>query len=175
MMRQRILFLFAWLLLSCAAMAQTRAAAEEQPNALQLTTNDGKQYLFYFLQQPAVTFGFDGLTVTQHVSVGDAERELLIFEREHVKEFRFVYDVTSINDVKSDERKVLFSMKQPGVVDVNGLQQGDRLQVVSLDGKSVISVKVSHDGTQTVDLRQQPRGVYVVSVNRSFTFKLMKP
>lgn len=55
------------------------------------------------------------------------------------------------------------------------MQQGDRLQVFGIDGKR-IQAGVSAAGDEvTVDLSQQPRGVYMVSVNKSFTFKLMKP
>jgi hypothetical protein len=61
------------------------------------------------------------------------------------------------------------------VVNVSGLQKTDRIQVYSLDGKSVNAVVSRHEGEATVDLIQQKRGVYMVSVNNSFTFKLMKP
>ena len=58
---------------------------------------------------------------------------------------------------------------------VSGLQATDHLQVFSLDGKSVSVAVRRHDNEATVDLIQKPRGIYMVSVNNRFTFKLMKP
>ena len=78
--------------------------------------------------------------------------------------------------VKSDKcQRISFNLTSAGVARVSGLQSSDRLQVFGLDGKSVSAVVSRNDGEATIDLTQQPRGIYIVSVNLRFTFKLMKP
>lgn len=84
-------------------------------------------------------------------------------------------DLTTIEEVQSDEPRIRFDLTRKDVVSVSGLQVADHIQVYSLDGKSVDAAISRHEGEATVDLSQQKRGVYMISVNKSFTFKLMKP
>lgn len=61
------------------------------------------------------------------------------------------------------------------MVHVSGLAEQDRLQVTALDGKRM-QVPVQRNGSEAiVDLTHLSHGVYMVSVNQRFTFKLMKP
>ena len=77
--------------------------------------------------------------------------------------------------VKGEEPGIRFDLTRQGVVHVSGLSDSDRLTVVSLDGKQV-KPAVSLNGSEaTVDLTGQPRGCYIVRVNKRFSFKLLKP
>ena len=81
-----------------------------------------------------------------------------------------------VEGVEADkEDRVCFDLTHRSVVHVSGLKASDRLQVCSLDGKSVQADVSRNDGEAFVDLSQLRSGVYIVSVNGSFTFKLMKP
>lgn len=84
-------------------------------------------------------------------------------------------DVTEVEEVKSSEERIAFDLRRAGVVHVSGLRQGDQILVVAIDGKNMQVPIDRKDGEATIDLSCQPRGCYVVSVNKSFTFKLMKP
>jgi hypothetical protein len=101
----------------------------------------------------------------------------LSFERDQVDNLTVgTTDVTAIENVKSDEcQRVSFDLTSAGVVRVSGLQPSDRLQVFSIDGRSVSAVVSRNEGEATIDLTQQPRSIYIVSVNQRFSFKLMKP
>ena len=105
------------------------------------------------------------------------EEDYVSFERDQVENLTVgTTDVTTIEDVKSDKcQRISFNLTSAGIARVSGLQPSDRLQVFCLDGKSVSVVMSRNDGEAIVDLTQQPRGIYIVSVNQRFSFKLMKP
>ena len=126
------------------------------------------------VQKPVISFT-RGMMKVAYQENGD--EDYVSFERDQVENLTVgTTDVTAIEDVKSDEaQRVSFNLTSAGVVRVSGLQPSDHLQVFGLDGKSVSAVVSRNDGEATVDLTQQPRGIYIVSVNQRFTFKLMKP
>ena len=99
------------------------------------------------------------------------------FERDQVENLTVgTTDVTALKDVKRNEaQRISFDLASAGVVRVSGLQPSDRLQVFGLDGKNVGAAVSRNDGEAIVDLTPKPRGIYIVSVNQRFTFKLMKP
>ena len=101
----------------------------------------------------------------------------MTFERDQIESLKVLdeSEVVALDAAKDDSQSIRFDMTRPGVVNVSGLQDTDRLQVYTLDGKS-ISPSVSRHGKEaSVDLSSQKQGVYIVSVNQCFTFKLMKP
>ena len=150
-------------------MTATCAMAEDL-SSLYVFLKDGNKVQFILpVQKPIVTFEKG----TMYVSYGDY---VMSFERDEVNYLKVdKADLTTIEEVQADEPRVRFAMTHKGVVNVSGLQQTDRIQVYSLDGKSVDAAISRHEGEATVDLSQQKHGVYMVSVNKSFTFKLMKP
>lgn len=150
-------------------MTATCAMAEDL-SSLYVFLKDGNKVQFILpVQKPIVTFEKG----TMYVSYGDY---VMSFERDEVNYLKVdKADLTTIEEVQADEPRVRFNLTRKGVVNVSGLQQTDRIQVYSLDGKSVDAAISRHEGEATVDLSQQKRGVYMVSVNKSFTFKLMKP
>ena len=126
------------------------------------------------VQKPVVSFT-RGMMKVAFQENGD--EDYVSFERDQVENLTVgTTDATAIEDVKSDEgQRISFNLTSAGVVRISGLQLSDRLQVFSIDGKSVSAVVSRNDGEATVDLTQKPRGIYIVSVNQRFSFKLMKP
>ena len=150
------------------------ATAEEQCSLFVLLKNGNKAEFILPVQKPVVSFTHGAMQVDYQM--GDGQQSLS-FPRDIVEKLIVGETETdAIDDVQGDDSpRVKFDMTRAGVVHVSGLQATDHLQVFSLDGKSV-SVAVSrHDNEATVDLIQKPRGIYMVSVNNRFTFKLMKP
>lgn len=83
--------------------------------------------------------------------------------------------IDAIHPLKTTEDRIGFNLLRKGVVGISGLKEKDRVMVWRIDGRQV-QVNVSmHDGNAEIDLNNEPRGVYMVSVNKRFTFKLMKP
>lgn len=171
------LCLFAWLAVGVSATAQS----QEEPDRFFLETVDGQKFTFLFAQRPKVLCftSKDGnesyLSVSFYAENGSTW-ESLDFDRDQVKVLTFGTATSNgIDQVSAADRHVTFGMLQPGVVSISGLQEGDCLLVSSVDGKTIVNSTMSSDGQQTLDLSRHPRGIYVLSVNHRFTFKLMKP
>ena len=150
-------------------------AMAEERSTLFVHLKDGTIVQFTLpVQKPVVSFT-RGMMKVAFQENGD--EDYVSFERDQVENLTIgTTDATAIEDVKSDEcQRISFNLTSAGVVRVGGLQPSDRLQVFSIDGKSVSAVMSRNDGEATVDLTQQPRGIYIVSVNQRFSFKLMKP
>lgn len=163
--------LFCLLLLS--GLCSMGAMAEEQ-DALVIRLADQTTVQFLLPDQQPSLMCFNG-----SMSVWFTEKgtwETLEFTPDEVAEMKIeIIEVSAVEEVRTDEQRIRFDLSRGSVVRVSGLQEGDQLQVVSLDGKSVKAPVSRYDGEAIIDLGSQPRGGYVVSVNRSFTFKLLKP
>lgn len=135
---------------------------------------DGSKVQFLLpVQKPVVSCGRGLMKI--FYQEGDGEK-YMTFERDQVENLTFgPADTNDVEEVKGDDGlRVTFDLTRDGVVRVSGLLPTDCLQVFGLDGKSVNAL-MKRDGREaTIDLTQQPRGIYMVSVNLCFTFKLMK-
>ena len=147
----------------------------EERSTLFVHLKDGTIVQFTLpVQKPVVSFTRGMMKVAYQEN---GEEDYVSFERDQVENLTVgTTDITAIEDVKSDKcQRISFNLTSAGIARVSGLQPSDCLQVFSLDGKSVSAVVSRNDGEATVDLTQQPRGIYIVSVNQRFSFKLMKP
>lgn len=162
-------------LLFLSGLCCTGTLAEEH-DALIIRLADQTSVQFMLPDQEPSLVCQNGTMSVSFLKEGTSEWDALQFTPDEVAEITIEkIDVTAIEEVKASEKRIRFDLSRGSVVRVSGLQQGDRLQVVSLDGKSIQTPVNRHDGEATIDLSSQPRGCYVVSVNRSFTFKLLKP
>lgn len=147
----------------------------EEKSSLFVFLKDGSKVQFFLpSQEPTVKYQKGVMTVSYRGL--DASEQTLDFERDQVDYLKVdKSDLTVIDEVKGDESRIRFDLTRKGVVGISGLQQADRIMVCCLDGKSVDAAISRHEGEATIDLSRQPRGVYLISVNQRFTFKLMKP
>ena len=156
-------------------LTMTVGAWAEEHGTLFVHLKDGTIVQFTLpVQKPVISFT-RGMMKVAFQENGD--EDYVSFERDQVENLTVgTTDVTAIEDVKSDKcQRISFNLTSAGVARVSGLQPSDRLQVFGFDGKSVSAVMSRNDGEAIVDLTQQPRGIYIVSVNQRFSFKLMKP
>lgn len=150
-------------------------AMAEEHSTLFVHLKDGSIVQFTLpVQKPVVSFTRGMMKVAFQEN---GSEDYVSFERDQVENLTVgTTDVNAIEDVKSDEcQRISFNLTSAGVVRVGGLQSSDRLLVFSLDGKNVSAAVSRNDSEATVDLTQKPRGIYIVSVNQRFSFKLMKP
>lgn len=164
---------FLALLLSWTMAAS--AWAEDQCSLFVLM-KDGTNVRFVLPVQKPVVRCTHGMMQIDYLSTNQGET-YMAFERDQVENLTVGTEEPLPNGIVSTDgvQRIQFDLTSQDVVRVCGLQKGDLVQVFGLDGKAV-SVPVSrHDGEAVVDLSQQRRGVYMVSVNQRFTFKLMKP
>ena len=170
MITKQLLF---WLLAGLLPLSAT--AQDYFDTVLCLNLKDGgKVEMVLPVAKPEVTCE-DGWMTINYVENGQGAK--LSWARDDVEALTFESRPSGIDEVKAQEERIHFDLTRAGVVLVRGLQTGDKLQVVGIDGKAVRAdmQRQPNEGTATVDLSGQPRGCYVISVNRRFTFKLMKP
>ena len=103
--------------------------------------------------------------------------DTLTFSRDDVESLKIgTTFVDAIADSKKEaDNSIRFDLTRPGVIIVSGLTKNDRLQVFDLKGKRTKATITRNENRATVDLTSLHRGVYLVSVNQRFTFKMMKP
>lgn len=154
------------------------AMAEETSSSLFVYLKSGSKVQFVLpTQKPTVNCEKGAMYVYNNGDSNEDGSYSVAFQRDEVDYLKVdkSVDLTGIETAQADEPRIRFDLTRKGVVSVSGLQTTDRIQVFGLDGKSINAAISRHDGEATVDLTQQRHGVYVVSVNKSFTFKLMKP
>ena len=168
----RMLFisLFACLAV-CCIYAQT-----DVRSVMHLTLKDGTVYHFLLSdQRPTLKSHYSRLVVTYQCADGSGQAPQLTFERDVVQSLTFGnYDPTAVALPKS-ESTIRFNLTAPGEVRVSGLQPGDCLEAYGADGKQVAAARRAASGELSLNLSHQPRGVYIISVNRRQTFKFLKP
>lgn len=178
-MKKRTLLL--WLLMW---MMTAGALAENEEYVMYVNLTDGTNMEFVLSEKKPFVDCYEGeMTIYygSHYTVVDSTetswysiRDNIVFERSQVKDLTFGI-ATGIEEVKSDNHHIAFDLSQSNFVRISGLKSKDRIEVYSLDGKKVLVPTTIQDSEAVVDLSGRPRGVYMLSVNGSFTFKIMKP
>jgi len=103
------------------------------------------------------------------------ERTELQLDRDEIVNLTVTAEATGIEDVKAEHQQKKFFLASDGIIHISGLKRGDRIQMVALDGKMVASATAGQDGEALLDLSSQSSGIYVVSINKDYSFKLIKP
>lgn len=80
----------------------------------------------------------------------------------------------AINATEKASNRVVFDMKEPNVVRVRGLKQGERVQAFNAAGLAVKAATANAGGEATLNLKSCATGIYVVSTGERETFKIVK-
>ncbi len=156
-------------------MMATGAMADDGTGTLCVHLKDGSRVRFVLpVEQPVVSCQEGVMRVDYQM--GDGMLSTICYHRDEVAFLNVEKQGGVITgEMSPADARILFDLTRPGVLHVSGLKTTDRLQVYRLDGKHAKADTARHGDEATVDLSREPRGVYMVSVNNSFTFKLMKP
>ena len=162
------------LLFVCVTALNVSARSTEETTTLVLSLTDGTEYRFDIpATDPSIKFAKGVVNV--YCYVAGEEPTTLTIERDQLKNIYFEEKGTAIQTPTISGNAVTFRLLQPGTIAVNGLSAGDEVQVVGIDGRSVMNARAAEGGQAVVDLSSRTRGIYVISVNKRFTFKYMKP
>ena len=162
------------LLFLCVTALNVSARSTEETTTLVLSLTDGTEYRFEIpATDPSIKFAKGVVNV--YCYVAGEEPTTLTIERDQLKNIYFEEKGTAIQTPTISGNAVTFRLLQPGTIAVNGLSAGDEVQVVGIDGRSVMNARAAEGGQAVVDLSSRTRGIYVISVNKRFTFKYMKP
>jgi len=162
------------LLFVCVTALNVSARSTEETTTLVFSLTDGTEYRFEIpATDPSIKFAKGVVNV--YCYVAGEEPTTLTIERDQLKNIYFEEKGTAIQTPTISGNAVTFRLLQPGTIAVNGLSAGDEVQVVGIDGRSVMNARAAEGGQAVVDLSSRTRGIYVISVNKRFTFKYMKP
>ena len=155
-------------------MCHGSARLTEETTTLVVSLTDGTEYRFEIpATDPSIKFAKGVVNV--YCYVAGEEPTTLTIERDQLKNIYFEEKGTAIQTPTISGNAVTFRLLQPGTIAVNGLNAGDEVQVVGIDGRSVMNARAADSGQAVIDLSSHTRGIYVISVNKRFTFKYMKP
>jgi hypothetical protein len=156
-------FLLAMTLISLGSMAAT-------PGVTLLFSN-GQKASFAFASEPVIEVNGVILTVS---SANEATVELLFpnLQRFYFEDDIYGTDISQVGDDVSGSHPV-FSYAN-GVVSVSGLSTGERVTVVTINGSIVTTAKADNTGNASINLCNEPAGVYVISTGKGVSFKLLK-
>ena len=162
------------LLFVCVTALNVSARSTEETTTLVFSLTDGTEYRFEIpATDPSIKFAKGVVNV--YCYVAGEEPTTLTIERDQLKNIYFEEKGTAIQTPTISGNTVTFRLLQSGTIAVNGLSAGDEVQVVGIDGRSVMNARAAEGGQAVVDLSSRTRGIYVISVNKRFTFKYMKP
>jgi len=156
-------------LLGICALCLCSLLARAENYSFTLVVN-GVSYVFNLAEKPVITYEADKLTVkvtepsevveqqstVSEISVAVADVQNIDLEKVNVP--------TGISNV---EKAAPVTQFQSGLLQLSGLQPASAVTVVTLGGKTCLTVKASADGKATVSLQTLPSGVYIVRTANS--------
>lgn len=167
---RKILLLLAFIT-SIGVFSQTH----EESATLVLSLKDGNSYQFYIPEKSPTLQFYKGVVSVNYFSEDGEETSVLSIGRDNLETIYFEDVETTIQAPQIERHAVSFNLLQPGIIAVNELSLGDRLQIVGIDGRCMMNVSASSDGQTVIDLTKYAHGIYIISVNKHFSFKYLKP
>ncbi len=144
--------------------AQTLLArvAEENVTCMVLTLTDGTINRFALTDAPMVTYEGDNLVVS-------AGEEQFTTALSGISQLTFEQVPTGINEMSEESPKPVFT---PGQARFEGLKTHATVNIYTIDGKMLNSMRANEEGIVSIDLSTLPQGVYILRTpNQSYKIK----
>ena len=158
-------------LLGIAALCFCSLLARAENYSFTLIVN-GESYVFNLAEKPVITYEGDKLTVKVTEPSAVVEEQSTVSEISvAVAEVQNI-DLEKVNVTPQDTEVGVKTVKADtefanGQLKLNGLQPGSQVTVVSMGGKTCLTVKASAEGEAIVGLQTLPSGVYIVRTSKS--------
>lgn len=140
--------------------------SEQKPYVV---SRDGKMTVYYGNYYPV-----DSTFVDDYGYSYGYLKEHIVFECNQVRDIRFDIS-TGVENIDIKDDGLIFDVSHAGIVRINGLKAKDFVEIYSLDGKKMSAPISKQNMEAIIDLSAKPRGIYIISINKRFTFKMMKP
>ena len=133
---------------------------------------NGVSYVFNLAEKPVITYEGDQLTVKVTEPSAVVEEQSTVSEISvAVAEVQNI-DLEKVNVTPQDTEVGVKTVKADtefvnGQLKLNGLQPGSQVTVVSMGGKTCLTVKASAEGEAIIGLQTLPSGVYIVRTPKS--------
>ena len=93
------------------------------------------------------------------------------FQRSDVS--RFSYTDNTSSDISESTHQNRLNIKDANTLCLSRMQPG-MIQLISIDGRLLLEIEVSNDGTANIPIDKYPAGVYIIK-DKDFTQKFTKP
>jgi len=148
--------------------------AENEVYVMNLSLTDGRMLQFDLATQEPTVSCYNGQMGIGYYDSSSGNYSYLSFERDLVNNLTF-NNAVSIETVNAENGPIRFYWLSEKELKVSGMKQGDRLMVHSINGKKM-PIRFTRQGSEAiVNLKDYACGTYIVSINKSFNFKIMIP
>lgn len=176
---KKVLTLFICALLSIGAKAQTVVESKTQSvnklkaavsranasniQAVKIYLKNGKSVVYSFSENPVITFANDKIKWQTNT----ASTSYSFSEFDH-------YELVSATDgIENIEADYKFS-SNGNIVSIKGISDNDRIAVYDISGR-VQNDCIDKNGSEaTINLQSKPNGVYIIKLNNTNTYKIVK-
>lgn len=134
-------------------------------NLLIVETNDGGKVSFELSSSPEITFNGQTMQVN---TVFKSQS----FEIANVAQYYFKSILTGMKDLQQGELRLCQPSNDKLVID--GLHSSSNVRLYSIDGKDLSDHISVSDGKAVISLLSLPKGVYIISANKSQNIKIYK-
>ena len=141
---------------------------EEKGYTLVVKLNDGSEEKYVLKERPEAWMQGTRLRI-ESTTMSTA------YERTDIEKFYFLDkdgNPSGIKAVAEAETSLTVRQLSNGRLQVSGLADDDAVRVFDLSGRLLTTVKSDGSNSLSIDLSQQPKGVYIININNKRTIKL---
>ena len=165
------LLLLVMMLLPMMAMADAVVDVDginaDSNRLLIVETTDGVKISFSLSENPELTFNGKTMLIT-------SENESQQFEVYNISKWYFENLASNVNPIEKFDKPFIKKVNNE-VILVEGLQPSSKVQIYSIDGKQQsIQNSYSEGEKSVINIANLPNGVYIVSINKVYNFKIYK-
>lgn len=162
MTKHKILSIIAGALMA-PAMMPLGANAAETDTALVVTYTWGAEEIFFLSDKPTISFGGDKLRITAPDVV--AERGMADIDN-------CTFEIRPTSAVESATESVAFMFTDGQNVTLTGLPANAPCAIYDTKGTCVATLAADATGRMTTSLSSLPKGIYILSANKTNSYKL---
>lgn len=131
-------------------------AESEIPNVAAIETSGGKVYYYALTSKPTLKY------IDTDIVIATNEGSFSL-KKSDVKELNFVYMEEFPSGIDDLQNSGMITYKHQ-ILSVSGYSPHTALSVYSTDGRLMLKVFVSNDGTAATNLSTLPSGIYIINV-----------
>ena len=156
------------LLLLIPLLALPSAMRADKQHALFINFYESAPVAIVLADKPCATFVGDSLRV-------ETNKFSATYLRSSICDFYFdYYDATSTNGSAIDEELVRIVYTDEDRVEILGIDPTLPIAVYGINGRRMETYATRHSNGTTIDLTAYPVGIYLININNTQTFKIIK-
>ena len=152
--------------LALVGFSMSAQTAEKPVSKLQVELKDGSKEIFLLADKPVITFNgdncvIDSNTLSASYNMGDILQAIFLDEN------------TKADNITANT--IMVDLSDPSMVEISGADPSTIVNVYSITGTIAASGAADENGHASINISDLQKGaVYIVSVNATNNFKLIK-